>query len=114
MAGDRKVYDFDLFGTVYHVRPYREKYFINKRLAVKLEDVDDGSPFAVVTVNLNYPLSDNSSPELAFVDTNNLPMISDWLVSTGLAVPTGHIGYSGYCLYPEFKFDLEKVGNKHV
>lgn len=111
MVGDVKIYDFNLFGTIYRVRPFREKYSNNKRLAVRLADVDDGSPFAVITVNINYPLSDNSNPALAFVDTNNLPMAADWLVSTGLAKPTGHIGYSGYCSYPEFEFDIKKVGN---
>ena len=28
-----------------------------------------------------------------------------------LGKPTGHYGYSGYCSYPEYKFDMDEVRN---
>ena len=35
--------------------------------------------------------------------------IGDWIVENKLGEPTGMVGYSGYCSYPMFQFDLAKI-----
>lgn len=40
--------------------------------------------------------------------TNNYVGIERWLKENAIAKPTGHYGRSGYCIYPEYEFGLEK------
>ena len=71
---------------------------------------EDGEPFAVITVNLpDEKLSDDESCT-AFIDENNIPGLYNFLINNKIADFTGNIGYSGFCEYPEFKFNLEKLG----
>ena len=102
-------YQIKSWGNIYTVRAERHKYWNNGRLAVKLKCLPDNEPFGNVTVNIYYPLSNDSVKEFAFVDTNNFPDIESWLKDNKLAVPTGYYGKSGYCCYPEYKFDLSKL-----
>ena len=71
---------------------------------------EDGEPFAVITVNL--PDEELSGDEncTAFVDVNNIPEIYDFLIDNEIAEFTGRTAYSGFCEYPEFKFNLGKLG----
>lgn len=82
------------------------KYRNNNRLAVLLvlDDVND----IVITVNLDCALS-SEDETLAFIDTNNNKDIENLLLLKGVAMPTGHYGFSGYCCYPEYRFNLEKI-----
>lgn len=68
-------------------------------------------PYAVLTVNLeDYPTYGNR----AYVDTNNLgDEILQWIEDNNLGQPTGEIGYSGFCVYPEYEFNLDEI-NKHL
>lgn len=44
-----------------------------------------------------------------FIDTNNNdPSIIDWLQENEFGKPTGKMGQSGFCFYPEFNFYVGK------
>ena len=101
----KKYYQFKLFNETYNVFIKKNTYQNNKRLAVQLIE-QTGEPFAIITTNINYPLSKNDT-NLAFIDTNNIPDIEEWLIENKIAEPTGHIGYSGCCSYPEYRFNNE-------
>lgn len=72
-------------------------------MAVTMNTQDDEDGYAVVTVNLSHPLQRG---EYAFVDTNNLSGIDDWLEENGIAEFTGITARSGFCTYPLMKFNL--------
>jgi hypothetical protein len=62
-------------------------------------------PWGILTINL-----DKRANDCAFIDTNdNGEDIIDWIVSNDLGALTGEIGYSGFCCYPEVRFNLGKV-----
>lgn len=94
----------------------RKKYLVvadsyknNNRLAVCLYD-SYGICDAVITVNLSeHSLIDK---EYAYIDTNNYPSIEkDFLEKHRLAEPIGLYARSGYCIYPLYKFYLEKLAS---
>lgn len=65
------------------------------------------TPYCDITVNL--PDEELTDDTCAFVDTNNAPFLPKFLEENGLAKPTGMHGFSGWCAYPEYRFDMEKV-----
>ena len=72
------------------------------RMWSKYEDDEYGSgwePYAEITRWL-LAVGDRS----AFVDENNLPGIGEWLEANGLAINTGILMPSGYCVYPLYEF----------
>lgn len=65
--------------------------------------------FSMLTVNLvDLP---KKSP-YAFVDTNNFTDAVYLIETYHLGVFTGNFGASGFCWYPEFKFNLNEL-NKY-
>ena len=63
-------------------------------------------PFASLTVNLKQ----TKPGTYAFVDTNNLgEEILDWLAENGIGEYTGRTATSGMCIYPEVRFDMQKI-----
>lgn len=93
--------------TQYDIRLIKSIYPYNGRLAV-VAYTPEGEPFATFTVCLDTPLS-SGNEALAFVDTNNHPNVEKFLKENGLAGPTGYMARSGFCLYPEYLFDLDKL-----
>lgn len=91
------------FGT-YEVTAIATSYYDNKSLAIILYETE--GPFATLTVNLDE--SDDCAKDCAFVDTNNCPWAGTFIRENELGVPTGRYGHSGFCTYPEYKFDLEE------
>ena len=85
--------------------------YMNGKLAVAMEyydkDYEQFMPYAVLTVNL---VGEICGENCAFVDTNNLgEKIIKWLVDNNLGKPTGRYGKSGFCTYPEVKFNMDEV-----
>ena len=78
-----------------------ETYRNNGTLAVEMDTVEDGDSWAVITVNLNCPLQNNT---MAFVDENNLPGIGAWLKKNSIAKPLGYVQRSGFCTYELYSF----------
>lgn len=95
----------------YKVEFLVDKYANNGRLALMLFSYDEEEEcmedFCDVTVNLpEYSLSDENC---AFLDTNNAPYILNFLLDNKLGELTGRQPQSGFCTYPEFRFDMEKI-----
>lgn len=108
---DIKEYEIELEspwgdGNTYHLVPVRGEYAKNGALAVKLFDVDNYEEFAVITTNL---MQEYTWKDTAYVDTNNCDWVKELLEDSGLAKPTGNTARSGYCVYPEYEFDLSKT-----
>lgn len=104
-----KTYKIECYDEIYEIKLVANTYANNKRLAVQTFTVPEGEPFATITVNIDYPLSDDKAIT-AFIDTNNYGFlnIEKFLQDNKIATPTGRCGRSGYCIYPEYKFDLSK------
>lgn len=84
-------------------------YQNNDNLAIELycwdEEYGGTTNFATLTVNLQAKLP----PNLAFVDTNNVKEAEDFIKEYGLGTPTGMYGKSGFCSYPLYEFNLDKI-----
>lgn len=89
----------------YEVDVKKDSYVDNKSLAVYLE-TKKKELYAVLTVNIHD--SDFCDKDCQFVDVNNCPWAPKFLQDNDLAHPTGRFGDSGFCVYPEYKFNLEK------
>lgn len=84
------------------------KYAENDNLAIQMLCWDEewAEPWSMLTVNL----SKKCKPNCAFIDINNNgDAIIDWLISNNLGKPTDRLGFSGFCVYPEFEFDMDEV-----
>ncbi len=87
-------------------------YSENGNLYVGLVSNDEGyySPWQNLTVNLSVPCKANC----AFIDINNNENeIIDWLEQNNLGHCTGNMMPSGWCVYPEFEFNMDEL-MKHV
>lgn len=95
------------FGTTENVTLTVNTYVDNNSLYVGMTTVEDGfpEPYGDVTVNLLTSVP----PYCAFVDTNNMPELEDFLVKNGIAEFTGLMQRSGYCSYPLYLFSGEKM-----
>ena len=102
------MYEVKSYGKTYQVSVNPGKY-VKGGLALKMGYLDEEfgceMPFATLTVNLGMKLGENE----AFVDTNNCPWAEEFIEKYGLGEPTGELGFSGYCVYPAYKFDLSKI-----
>lgn len=93
-----------------NVEVKRSTYKNNDSLAVVLVPEECPEEYSVITVNIDdtnvfcCPFN-----EKAFVDTNNYPNIEKFLVENELATAVDVFGQSGYCTYPLYAFDLEKI-----
>lgn len=92
------------FGT-YNVTIKTGKYLYGDNLSIELI-TDFAEPFARLTVNLPEWTLPNDK---AFVDTNNCPWAEKFIADNKLGRPTGITGTSGYCTYPQYRFDMEKL-----
>ena len=75
----------------------------NGNLAIQLW-CEDG-PFATLTVNLSKKCKSNCT----FIDTNNCPWAEEFISRYALGVPTGNMQVSGWCIYPEYEFDMDTL-----
>ncbi len=98
-----KTFDLEKYGTFHKIQLCISAYCDNGSLAIVMNDWASGEeePWNVLTVNL-----DSVCPkDCAFIDTNNNGEdILAWIERHGFAAPTGNYGYSGYCIYPEYRF----------
>jgi hypothetical protein len=86
------------------------RQYTDGSLAVQMLRQTDGcwDFWGDVTVNLGNARDQNSS--FAYVDTNNMPAVADFLVENGLADYTGMTRSSGFCTYPLYAFTPEFFG----
>lgn len=78
--------------------------FYDGNLAVVMID-EYGNYHSRITVNL--PTYSKTDENCAYVDSNNLPRIVEWLKRHKLAEPTGMLAHSGFCEYPEMRFNFD-------
>lgn len=93
---------YELYGKTYDVRLVVSKYYFHDNIALKLE-TPDGLPFAHITVNLQ-PLVWG----YAYLDTNNLPNIREFIERYKIGKWVNAYCESGYCKYPLYKIDLDR------
>lgn len=82
-----------------------DSYVDNGNLYVGLVTHEEGypEPWSDLTVNLGIKCKANC----AFIDTNNNgDEIAGWLIRNRIAYPTGRMKASGFCVYPEFEFNM--------
>lgn len=83
-------------------------YCENNNLHVGMFTWEEGwpEPWSTLTVNLSVKCRDNC----AFIDVNNNgDDIIEWLISNNLGKLTGRTQLSGWCVYPEFEFNMEEL-----
>lgn len=73
------------------------------------EKCDDGKLVPYTNITVNLPDCRNRK-HCAYVDTNNFPGAISLINDYKLGKPTGRIGHSGFCSYPEYEFDLAEIG----
>lgn len=84
------------------------RYANNGNLYVGLITHEEGypEPWQNLTVNLDMKCKENC----AFIDTNNNGNeILWWLIDNGLGDVTEELRDSGFWVYPEFKFNMDKL-----
>lgn len=96
-----------LFGTRELVQLTVGIYQNNKGLYVGLTTKEEGyeEPYGDVTVNLEGVVPDCC----AFVDTNNMPELKEFLAKNGIAEFTGIMEQSGFCTYPLYSFHTGRL-----
>ncbi len=96
------------FGKEYEVELNVSSYSNNGCMYVGLTTKEDGhiEPFGNATVNISH----TPAPDYCgYLDTNNLPTIEKFVRENDLGEPTGVVGFSGYCTYPLYKFNADKL-----
>lgn len=69
-------------------------------------DPDFPEHWSDLTVNLDVKCAENC----AYIDTNNNgDRIVEWLITNKLATLTGNMRSSGFCVYPEMKFNMREL-----
>ena len=84
-----------------------QTYQNNGRIFIGLISNEDGcpEPFGDVTVNIDAPAPNYCG----YLDTNNLSNVEQFITDNGLGEFTGIMGRSGYCAYPLYLFDADKL-----
>lgn len=100
------------WGREHQITLHTNTYANNGNLYVGMdcwEDIGNGEyaePWGDLTVNLGF----KCKPNCAFIDVNdNGAEIISWLIANKLGKPTGLLMPSGFCMYPEFEFDMNEV-----
>lgn len=95
------------YGKDHPVTFVTSTYANNGNLRVDLVTYENGypEPWSNLTVNIS-----KCEENCAFIDVNNNgKAILDWLFENGLGSRTGGMERSGFVVYPEFKFNMDKL-----
>lgn len=100
----------NIFDETIELIPVVASYSNNDNLAIQLFCKEEGffEPYSTLTVNI-HELKDKT---LAYVDVNNNPNILNWITENEIAIPIRETAISGYCEYPLYKFDLNKLNKE--
>ena len=107
-----KTLSLQTYGTKHRLAIYIDKYISNGNLAILLMEKVDGhyEPFADLTTNTGLLMpSDN----FAVVDTNNCSWAERLIERYGLG-EFESITCSGFCRYPVYSFDMDKLKEYQV
>ena len=75
-------------------------------LAIQIWNHEEG-PIATLTVCL--PFGGNLKENESYVDINNCPWAGKFIEQYELGEFTGRYGFSGYCTYPLYEFNMDKL-----
>ena len=104
-----KVYEYKENRNIAKVALFKMNYKNNNNLAILMYDVKYKTVYSVLTVNLVDYIEEFNC---AFIDTNNVPNALKFIRENKLGVKTGKSGISGFCIYPEVRFDLSKMNSE--
>ena len=96
------------YGNEYPMTFQTNHYCENGNLYVGLISHAEGfpEPWSNLTVNLSKKCKENC----AFIDVNNNGTeIIPWLIENGLGNLTHRVECSGFAIYPEFEFNMERL-----
>jgi len=65
--------------------------------------------YGPLTVNLNYDDCDPAPEDCAYLNTNNINGVEEFVTENKLGEFTGITKQSGYCTYPLYRFDMAKI-----
>lgn len=104
----KQFYKVESFGKEYDVT-LRAAEYVDGGTAIILDYMDEDyhclMPFATLTVNLG-----RQNYGYAYVDINNCPWAENFIQENGLGEFAGKWCSSGFCAFPLYKFDMEKIG----
>lgn len=103
-AKDKLVYHSE-YGEDVAVRLQVQSYLNNGRIYIGLNCDGNDEPYADLTVNIDAP----APLYCGYLDTNNLSKSQDFVLENDLGEFTGFMGRSGYCKYPLYFFNVEKL-----
>lgn len=95
------------WGTKEQVSIEISSYLNNGNMYIGLSMMEDGypEPYGDVTVNLGVEVPDFCG----YVDTNNMPELEKFLVDNDIGEFTGFMERSGFCMYPLYMFNVDKL-----
>ena len=99
-----KTLSLSAWGETYRLSTRISNYRNNGNLYIGLVD-EDGCPYCDLTVNID----DLPEEDMAAVDTNNCPWAEKFIEDNELGEKTPFTFRSGFCVYPIYIFDMEKV-----
>lgn len=101
------MYQLTSYGETYKIDLVKKEY-TDGGLAIRLDYFDEEMqgwlPYAFLTVNLG-----RQNYGYAYVDINNCPWAEDFIEENGLGEFTGKVYSSGFCFYPLYKFNMDKI-----
>lgn len=92
------------FGT-YDVELRVSRYSADNSVALLAFDPKEG-PIATLTVCLNDKSLEYGT---SYIDTNNCPWALDFIVKNGFGKQTGKTRQSGFCIYPQVRFNMDRL-----
>lgn len=104
-----RTFDFtSRWGDKYEIAFAKTRYVSGNNLAVEVACREDGEewwePYGMLTVNIGWTFGERQ----AYLDTNNVPDLVEFVMSNGWAKEIGE-GHSGFCTYPMVEFTEEFV-----
>ena len=95
------------WGTTEQVGIEINTYLNNGNMYIGLTTDGDGypEPYGDVTVNLGEKVPDFCG----YIDTNNMPELEKFLVDNDIGEFTGFMQRSGFCVYPMYMFNVDKL-----
>lgn len=109
-----KTFTLNVYEQTFVLYGVRRHYIYDDSLAIELVDSKDNQTFCILTVNLSEALEEvmNGIPlphNVQAVDTNNYPWAEEFIKDNNLGKPLGIYITSGFCEYPLYIFDLDKL-----
>lgn len=100
-------YKSQLFGDIPVIFDIQQ-YMMNGNMYIGLVSKDEDGylePYSDLTVNLDRKVPDYC----AYVDVNNMPEAEKFISENELGYFTGLVQRSGYCMYPLYSFNADKL-----